>query len=106
MHYLLFYEKAPGYADRQGALLQAAHRTHVQAAARSGSLLLAGSLADPANGAAVLLFKGHSPAGAEAFAAADSYVLNGVVSRWHVRKWETVVGEGAATPWPDLARSE
>jgi uncharacterized protein YciI len=47
---------------------------------------------------AVLLFTGESPAAAEAFAKADPYVQAGLVTRWRVREWTTVVGEGAATP--------
>jgi len=46
----------------------------------------------------VLLFTGESPAAAEAFAKADPYVQAGLVKRWRVREWTTVVGEGAATP--------
>jgi hypothetical protein len=41
---------------------------------------------------AVLLFRGDSPTAAEAFAAADPYVTNGLVTRWRVRAWTTVVG--------------
>jgi uncharacterized protein YciI len=100
MHYLLFYEKGPGYADRQGAFT-AAHRAHLWASVRRGELLLGGSLADPVDGSAVLLFRADSPSAVEVFAAADPYVLNGVVSRWWVRAWATVVGEGATTPSPD-----
>jgi uncharacterized protein len=97
LHYLLFYEKLPDYLDREGPL-RAAHRAHVLAAARRGELLLGGSLANPTDGAAVLLFQADGPAGVEAFAAADPYVLDGVVCRWWVRAWETVVGAGAAVP--------
>jgi uncharacterized protein YciI len=100
MHYLLFYEKAPDYAARQ-APLQAPHLAHVQAAARSGELVLAGSLGDPNDGAAVLLFKADSPAVAEAFARADPYVIQGIVNKWWVRRWETVVGKDAAHLLPD-----
>jgi hypothetical protein len=46
----------------------------------------------------VLLFRGDSPAVAENFARADPYVVNGLVHRWHVREWVTVVGETAASP--------
>ncbi len=99
-HYLLFYEKASDFEDTQ-APLQAAHRTHVQAAARRGELLLGGSLANPVDGTAVLLFQSDSPAIAEGFAAADPYVIHGVVANWSVREWETVVGKGAAKPWQD-----
>ena len=36
--------------------------------------------------------------GAERFAAADPYVKNGLVARWEVRRWITVVGPYAAQP--------
>ncbi|MDE3020128.1 MAG: hypothetical protein KGI53_14020 [Nitrospirota bacterium] len=97
MHYLLFYEKAPGYQTRQGPL-QAPHLAYVQAAVRRGELVLAGSLLDPNDGAAVLLFKADSPAVAEAFAKGDPYVTQGIVNKWWVRKWDTVVGKEAANP--------
>src|SRR5262245_26538148 len=100
MHYLLFYEKAPDYAEREGPL-RAAHRTHVRAAVSRGWLVLGGPLADPLDGANVLLFRGDSAAVADAFAAADPYVLAGIVTRWRVRAWQTVVGEGAALPLPE-----
>jgi uncharacterized protein YciI len=59
--------------------------------------VLAGAYADPPDGAA-LVFKGDSPAVAERFAAADPYVRAGLVTRWRVRAWTTVVGDGASTP--------
>jgi uncharacterized protein YciI len=97
MHYLLFYDKVPDYADRQ-APLQSAHRDHVQAAVDRGEQLLGGMLADPTDGSAVILFQADSPATVDAFAAADPYVRHGVVNRWRVRQWETIVGTGAAVP--------
>lgn len=97
MHYLLFYEKAPDHAQRERPH-QAAHIEYVKAAAHRGELVLAGSLADPADGAAVLLFRADSPAAAENFAAGDPYVIHGIISRWHVRTWSTVVGADAACP--------
>jgi uncharacterized protein YciI len=62
-----------------------------------GELILGGALAEPADGA-VLLFNGDSPAVAERYAAADPYVKNGLVTRWWVRRWTTVVGDMAETP--------
>src|SRR5262245_21423404 len=100
MHYLLFYEKAADSAARQGPL-QAAHRAHLSAAVRRGELLLAGSLADPIDGSAVLLFQADSPAVVEACAAADPFVLHGVVSRWRVREWPAVLGDRATAPLSD-----
>ncbi len=100
MHYLLFYEKAPDYAQREPPLL-AAHRAHVFAAVARGDLILGGPLTYPTDGANVLLFRADSAATAEAFAGADPYVQNGIVNRWHVREWQTVVGKDAACPLPE-----
>jgi uncharacterized protein YciI len=104
MHYLLFYEKAPDHAEREGPL-QTAHRAHVRAAVSRGELILGGPLADPVDGAQVLLFQADSAAPAEAFAAADPYVVHGIVIRWRVRPWQTVVGAEAAFPLFDSAGS-
>jgi uncharacterized protein YciI len=46
------------------------------------------------------LFKGDSPAAAEAFAKADPYVTNGLVTKWRVREWSTVIGTDAQVPLP------
>ena|SRR5436305_160052 len=91
MHYLLFYEIVERYVERR-APFRAAHLAHAQKAVASGDLVLGGALANPVDGT-VLLFKGSSPAAAEAFARNDPYVLNGLVTKWQVREWTTVVGE-------------
>lgn len=96
MHYLLFYEIADDYLARR-AEFRAEHLALAWAASERGELVLAGALADPVDGA-LLLFKGDSPAVAENFAGVDPYVTSGIVKRWHVRNWNTVVGEGCATP--------
>jgi RadC-like JAB domain len=59
--------------------------------------VLGGALANPVDGA-VLLFRGDSPEVAETFAKSDPYVTSGLVKRWKIREWTTVVGEDAATP--------
>ncbi|SMG22042.1 YciI-like protein [Paraburkholderia susongensis] len=96
MHYLLMYDLVDDYLERRGEYRDA-HLKLAWAAADRGELVLAGALADPADGA-VLLFSGASPALAEAFAKADPYVLSGLVTRWRVREWSTVVGEHASKP--------
>jgi uncharacterized protein len=96
MHYLLMYDLVPDYLERRAAYRDE-HLTQAWAASERGELLLAGALADPTD-CAVLLFQGDSPAAAEAFARADPYVLAGLVSRWRVREWTTVVGEQATQP--------
>jgi uncharacterized protein YciI len=62
-----------------------------------GELILAGAYADPVDGAA-LLFKCESRTVPEHFVAADPYMVGGLVTRWYVREWTTVVGEQATTP--------
>jgi uncharacterized protein YciI len=100
MHYLLTYDLAPDYLDRRDQF-RTAHLKLAWAAQERGELVLAGALADPADGA-VLVFEGDSPAAAEQFAAADPYVINGLVARYRVRPWTTVVGAAAAKPYrPD-----
>ncbi|HZZ05459.1 YciI-like protein [Paraburkholderia sp.] len=96
MHYLLMYDLVSDYLERRGAYRED-HLKLAWAAAERGELQLAGALAEPTD-TAVLLFEDDSPAAAEAFARADPYVLAGLVARWRVRQWMTVVGEGAANP--------
>jgi uncharacterized protein YciI len=98
MHFLLFYDVVPDYAEQRQAF-RALHFAHARAAVERGELVLGGALADPVDGA-VLLFRGASPKAAEAFAAADPYVVNGLVTRWRVREWTTMVGPTAEVPPP------
>jgi uncharacterized protein len=96
MHYLLFYEFVPDYLERRGQFRNEHLKSAWEAQAR-GELVLGGAYADPADGAA-LLFRGESPEVATRFATADPYVRAGLVTRWHVRNWTTVVGNDATTP--------
>lgn len=98
MHYLLFYEVVDHYAERRTPFRKD-HIAHAKAAAARGELVLAGALANPVDGT-VLLFKGDSPAVAEAFAKADPYVTNGLVTKWRVREWTTVIGKDAEVTLP------
>ena len=92
-HCLLIYTLVPGYPTRRAAYRDA-HLRLAWAAAGRGELLLGGAL-EPAD-TAMLLFT--DAAAAEAFARADPYVTNGLVERWQVRRWHTVVGDAAAAP--------
>ncbi len=94
MHYMLFYDVVDDYVEKRAKFreehLQLAREAHAR-----GELVLAGALAEPAD-TALFVFRGSSPELAEAFAKADPYVINGLVKAWRVRKWMTVVGEGAS----------
>jgi uncharacterized protein YciI len=98
MHYLLFYDVVDDYVNRR-APFRREHIAHARAAEGRGELVLAGAYANPADGAA-FVFRGTSPAAAEAFAAGDPYVANGLVKKWWVREWTTVVGRDAEVPLP------
>ena len=95
-HFLLFYELGPDYLERRPEF-RSGHLKHAWDAHAHGELIVAGALADPADGA-VLMFQGDGPSVAEAFARADPYVANGLVQKWHVREWTTVIGDLAANP--------
>jgi uncharacterized protein YciI len=96
MHYLLFYEVGEDYVSRR-AEFRNDHLEKAWKASERGELLLGGALASPVDGA-LLLFKGTSVDVAENFAESDPYVTNGLVKRWYVREWTTVVGSDATTP--------
>jgi uncharacterized protein YciI len=96
VHNLLVYDLASDYMERR-APLRTAHLDLARAAVDRGDLVLGGALADPPD-RAILLFRGDSPAAAEAFAASDPYVQNGLVTHWSVRPWTTVVGRDAEQP--------
>jgi len=100
MHYLLFYDVVDNYAERR-VPFRTDHIAHAKAAVARGDLVLGGAFANPVDGT-VLLFKGDSPAPAEAFAKADPYVVNGLVTKWRVREWTTVIGKDAEVALPPL----
>jgi uncharacterized protein YciI len=95
-HFLLWYDLAPDYLQRRGEY-RAEHLGQAWSSVQRGELQLGGALTDPVD-TAILLFRSDSPRAAEAFAEQDPYVRNGLVTRWRVREWTTVVGETAATP--------
>ena len=96
MHYLLFYDVVEDYAE-QRKMFRDAHLAHARHAHARGELILGGAFANPIDGA-VLLFHASSPSIVSAFAEADPYVQNGLVTRWWIREWTTVVGDDAVTP--------
>jgi uncharacterized protein YciI len=95
-HFLLFYEVSGDYLERRPQF-RAEHLKLAWEAHERGEIVIAGALADPPDGA-VLMFQAEDSSVPERFARADPYVDNGLVSRWYVREWTTVVGDLAANP--------
>eukprot|EP00310_Coccolithus_braarudii_P016337 CAMPEP_0183336082 /NCGR_PEP_ID=MMETSP0164_2-20130417/4174_1 /TAXON_ID=221442 /ORGANISM="Coccolithus pelagicus ssp braarudi, Strain PLY182g" /LENGTH=257 /DNA_ID=CAMNT_0025505545 /DNA_START=25 /DNA_END=798 /DNA_ORIENTATION=+ len=79
-----------------------AHIAAAQASAQRGELFMGGALAKPIDGA-VLAFATDEQA--EAFAEADPYVQNGIVTSWTVREWSVVVGSLSLPPIPPFVAS-
>jgi uncharacterized protein len=96
MDYLLIYDYSDDYLERRSAFRND-HLGLAWAAQSKGNLILAGAFATPPNGA-VFHFKCESPTVIEEFIKADPYVQNGLVIRWQIREWITVIGDSASTP--------
>jgi len=92
MRWVLIYDLVDDYVDRRAAL-RPHHLDLARAAHERGELLLAGALADPYD-RALLVFAGDGPEVAEAFALADPYVINGLVTSWMVRQWNEILDDG------------
>jgi uncharacterized protein YciI len=96
VYWILFYEVVEDYVERRRPLRDR-HLARARQAHQRGDLLLAGALAEPADGA-VLVFRAASATVAEDFARDDPYVTEGLVTSWRVRPWTVVVGEGIEPP--------
>lgn len=96
MHYLLMYDYIEDYVPKRAAV-RVEHLKLIQEAYDRGEIVIAGAFGDPYRGG-MLVFRGESSKAAEAFANADPYVRTGVVSKWEVRPWLTVIGDDAKMP--------
>ena len=96
MHYLLIYDLAPDYLERR-AEFRNEHLRLAWEAQERGEMVLAGAFDEPAD-RAMLLFDADSPEVPQLFAARDPYVTHGLVRAFHVRRWNTVVGDIAGNP--------
>jgi len=93
-YYALFYEVVDDFAERR-APFRDEHLRQAREAHHNGEIVLAGALAEPADGA-LLIFRGESPDVAASFAQRDPYVRHGLVRNWEVRPWTVVVGGDSA----------
>ena len=91
MYFILFYKTVDNFIEKR-ANYRNDHLELVQKAQANQSLVMAGALADPADGA-VLVFKGEDARVAEDFARNDPYVKNGLITEWSVRAWTVVIGD-------------
>jgi uncharacterized protein YciI len=92
-YYLLEYALIDDYLSRRTAFREE-HLALAREAQRSGDLILAGALAEPAD-RAVLVWRTEDRSVVERFADGDPYVRNGLVTSWTIRPWTVVIGDGA-----------
>src|SRR5262249_53571283 len=98
-YFALFYDVVEDFVARRAAYREE-HLRLARAAHRRGELLLAGALTDPAD-RALLVFRAAGRSAAEAFARNAPYVTSGLVTRWEVRPWAVVVGDGPPEAGPE-----
>ena len=89
-YYALVYHVVDDYSYRRQPFREE-HLGLARAAHERGTLVMAGALGDPIDGA-LLVFRGDDPSVAVDFARHDPYVINGLVTRWEVRPWTVVIG--------------
>lgn len=90
MYYILFYKTVADYLEKR-APYRDEHLSLIKKAHENGIIIMAGALANPADGA-VFIFKADGPELAEEFARQDPYVKNGLITDWYVRQWTVVAG--------------
>lgn len=90
MHWLLLYDYVDDIVERR-APFREAHLALARRAHERGTLLLAGALADPVDGA-VFVFTTDDRSVAEQFVRSDPYVQEGLVTAWTIRPWNVVIG--------------
>ena len=86
LRYVLFYDSGDLALAAENF---PAHQARYTEFMRSGVLTSLGPFTDQGGSMAVFTTRGA----AEEFAAADPFVLSGVVSKWHVREWQEVTPE-------------
>ena len=84
--YVLLYDYVEDILERRGPF-RAEHLAGIRTGQEDGRILMAGPLGDPPRGG-LLVFSDQQAA--EAFAQADPYVTNGLVTNWRVDLWTTV----------------
>lgn len=86
----------PDIMERRGPY-RADHIAQLKRLQQEGHLVLAGAFVGAPPGA-VFIFQGETDEAAQQFAKSDPYVVAGLVSKWTVREWTTVVGAEASNP--------
>jgi len=90
MYYLLLYGVVDNFIERRAAFREA-HLKLAREAQERGELLMAGALADPIDGAA-LVFTTDDRSVAERFCQERPLCQGRTGPSWKVRRWNVVIG--------------
>ena len=90
MYCILFYAYVENIIEKRKPYREE-HLALAQRFVADGKLILGGAYAEPADGAAIV-FKFETKADVLFFVENDPYVKNGLVTQWHIREWNAVVG--------------
>jgi len=94
MYSLLLYDYVDDVVGRR-APFREVHLARVREAHEQGVLLMAGTLAEPVDGA-VFVFTTDDRSVVEDFVSRDPYVREGLVTAWQIRPWNVVIGRPTA----------
>jgi uncharacterized protein len=89
MKFVLFYTSAPDVAAKAGPVF-AAHKAYYEQFVARGVLLLLGTFEDAQADGSMAVFTTRESA--EEFAAADPFVLQGVVTSYQIKGWNEAIG--------------
>jgi uncharacterized protein len=102
-YFALFYDVVDDFIAKRQQYREEHLRLAGEAYAR-GEIVLAGALAEPADGALIIV-RAESAVTAEEFAKNDPYVKNGLIKCWRVRPWTVVVGNAPETSLAQARRA-
>ena len=89
-YFALFYDVVDNFIERRMPFREPHLKLVIEAHER-GDIVMAGPLGDPVE-QAMMVFRVADAGIVEAFAKADPYVHNGIVTKWQVKPWNVVIG--------------
>ncbi len=89
MYLVLYYDYIPEILEKRDPYREA-HLQHARAHLEKGLLQQAGAFNPPEQG--MYIFKTDDETLVEEYARQDPYVINDLVSKWFIKKWNVVVG--------------
>jgi uncharacterized protein len=89
VHLVLLYDYVENIVERR-APHRALHLEHAGRARDEGTLIQGGALGDPPH-TGMLVFATEDRSAVEAFAQADPYVQNELVTAWRIEPWNVVI---------------